>query len=254
VTPTVRRYVFLLALAGFATFLLWGLAGLPHFGSYRGPYGYVADALTEPDTHATAVVSAVNFFFRGFDTVGEEFILFAAATGVATVLRELRKERERPPAQLASEIEVEPTSDGVRMSALALAGPAAVVGCWLTLHAQTDPSGGFQGGIVIATAFVLVYLAGQSLTMRRMSPLKLNDAVEAVGAAGFALVGVAGLAAGTAYLADVLPLGKYPGAVNSSGTIVLISGFVGVEVTAAFLLIVSELLDQTLLMREATHP
>ena len=37
---------------------------------------------------------------------------------------------------------------------------------------------------------------------------------------------------------------------SSSGTIALISFFVGVEVAAAFVLIVSELLEQTLLIRQ----
>jgi hypothetical protein len=38
--------------------------------------------------------------------------------------------------------------------------------------------------------------------------------------------------------------------VSSSGTIALISFCVGVEVAAAFVLIVSELLEQTLLLRQ----
>jgi len=46
------------------------------------------------------------------------------------------------------------------------------------------------------------------------------------------------------------PLGQVPGAVSSSGTIALISFFVGIEVAAAFILIVGELLDQTLLIRQ----
>jgi hypothetical protein len=41
-----------------------------------------------------------------------------------------------------------------------------------------------------------------------------------------------------------------PGAVTSSGTIALISFLVGLEVAAAFLLIVTELTDQALLVRE----
>jgi multicomponent Na+:H+ antiporter subunit B len=249
VTPAIRRRVFLVGVAGMAALYLWGIAGLPHFGSYHGPYGFILDGITEPQTHATGVVSAINFFYRGFDTVGEEFILFAAATGVAVVLRELRKEHERPASEVASEVEVAPTSEGIRMVTLAFVGPTLLIGWWLTAHAQTDPSGGFQGGVVGATAFVLVYLAGQYVSLKRISPVDLTDAVEAVGAGGFAFVGLAGLATGAAYLSDVLPLGNQPGAVNSSGTIVLISYFVGLEVTAAFLLIVSELVEQTLLVR-----
>jgi hypothetical protein len=41
-----------------------------------------------------------------------------------------------------------------------------------------------------------------------------------------------------------------PGAVSSSGTIALISFFVGLEVAAAFVLIVGELVEQTLLVQQ----
>jgi hypothetical protein len=40
--------------------------------------------------------------------------------------------------------------------------------------------------------------------------------------------------------------------VSSSGTIALISFFVGLEVAAAFILIVGELLEQTLLIRQGS--
>jgi len=57
---------------------------------------------------------------------------------------------------------------------------------------------------------------------------------------------------GLPYLSNFLPLGGTPGAVGSSGTIVVISLFVGVEVAAAFVLIVSEMLEQTLLVPEGS--
>jgi multicomponent Na+:H+ antiporter subunit B len=126
-----------------------------------------------------------------------------------------------------------------------------VVGWYLATHAQTSPSGGFQGGVVLATAFILLYLAGQFLVFNKVSPVAVTDAIEAVGAGGFAAVGVGALIAGAAYLANVLPLGTSAGAVNSSGTIALISFLVGVEVAAAFTLIVSELLEQTLILKES---
>jgi multicomponent Na+:H+ antiporter subunit B len=128
-----------------------------------------------------------------------------------------------------------------------------VMGWYLASHAQTSPSGGFQGGLVLATAFMLVYLAGQYLAFERISPVDVTDAVEALGAGGFAAVGIAAVAMGLPYLTNFLGLGTIPGAVSSSGTIALISFFVGVEVAAAFILIVSELLDQTLLLREGSR-
>jgi multicomponent Na+:H+ antiporter subunit B len=248
-TPRLRRCAFLAGMAGLAAFYLWGLHGLPGFGRYPGPYGDVINRIAVGQTNATGVVSAINFEYRGFDTLGEEFILFAAAAGVAIVLRRLRGEQERSATDEAAGRDVPPTSGAVRQVALILTGPMLVVGWYLASHAQTSPSGGFQGGVVLATAFVLIYLAGQFLAFERVSPVDVTDAVEAVGAAGFAAIGLAAVAMGLPFLTNFLGLGTVPGAVSSSGTIALISFFVGLEVAAAFVLIVSELLDQALLLR-----
>jgi multicomponent Na+:H+ antiporter subunit B len=252
-TPGQRRWIFLAGMAGLAAFYLWGVTGLPGFGNYPGPYGDIINRIAVAQTKATGVVSAINFEYRGFDTVGEEFILFAAAIGVATVLRYLRGEREGPARDEAAGRNLPATSEAIRVPALILTGPTVVMGWYLASHAQTSPSGGFQGGVVLATAFILVYLAGQFLGFRRVSPVDITDAVEALGAGGFAAVGIAAVIMGLAYLTNFLPLGTTPGAVSSSGTIALISFFVGVEVAAAFILIVGELLDQTLLLREGSR-
>ncbi|HEY5352179.1 MAG TPA: MnhB domain-containing protein [Streptosporangiaceae bacterium] len=249
-TPGQRRWIFLAAMAGLAAFYLWGLRGLPGFGNYPGPYGDIINSIAVAQTKATGVVSAVNFEYRGFDTVGEEFILFVAATGMAVVLRRLRGERERNPDDPTADWAVPPASDAVRLVALIFTGPVVVMGWFLASHAQTSPSGGFQGGVVLATAFFLIYLSGQTLLFRRVSPVDLTEAVEALGAGGFAAIGVSAVAMGLPYLKNYLPLGSTPGAVSSSGTIALISFFVGLEVAAAFILIVGEMVDQTLLVRQ----
>jgi len=249
-TPSLRRWVFLAGAAGLVAFYLWGLFGLPGFGDYPGPYGFVINRIAVAQTKATGVVSAVNFDYRGFDTLGEAFILFTAAAGVSVVLRRLRGERERSAGDEAADRDVPSTSSAVRMLALLFTGPVVVVGWWLASHAQTSPSGGFQGGVILATAFILVYLSGEFLVFERLSPVDLTDVTEAVGAGGFAAIGVSAVVMGLPYLYNFLPLGSTPGAVSSSGTIALISFFVGLEVAAAFILIVGELLEQTLLIRQ----
>jgi len=249
-TPPVRRWVFLVGAAGLAAFYLFGLSGLPGFGHYPGPYGFILNRVAVPQTNATGVVSAVNFEYRGFDTVGEEFILFAAVAGMAVVLRHLRGEHEgRQPLDEASDRDLPPTSDAARMVALLFTGPIVLIGWWLVSHAQASPSGGFQGGVVIATGFVLLYLSGEFRVFHRLGPADVAAAVEAVGAGGFVGTGLAAVAMNLPYLKNFLPLGTVPGAVSSSGTIALISFFVGLEVAAAFILVVGELLKQTLLVR-----
>lgn len=246
----VRRWLFLLGAAGFLAFYLWGMTGLPGFGNYPGPYGFIINRIAVAQTHATGVVSAINFEYRGFDTLGEEFILFTAAIGVSTALRLLRREQERSGARdEALDRDVPATTDATRLASLVFVAPTVLIGWYLATHAQTSPSGGFQGGVVLATAFIMIYLGGEYLVFRRTSPIDVMDSVEAVGAGGFAVVGIAAVALGFSYLYNFLPLGGVPGAVSSSGTIALISFFVGVEVAAAFAVIVGEMLEQTLLVR-----
>ena len=203
-------------------------------------------------TNATGVVSAINFEYRGFDTVGEEFILFAAAAGMSVVLRKLREERERPAGRRGRiRRTVPPTSSAVRVAALLLVGPTALLGWWLASHAQTSPSGGFQGGVILASAFILIYLAGEFLASAGSARTRCSTRSRRSAPAGSSPSASPRSRMGLPYLDNYLPLGTIPGAVSSSGTIALISFFVGIEVAAAFVLIVGELLEQTLLVRRS---
>ena len=243
-----RTTLFLVGALGLAVFILWGYSGLPDFGHYRGPYGDVLNAVSVPERHITDVVTAVNFDYRGFDTLGEEFILFAAVIGVAILLRAQRDEEEREALEFAFGRSAPRTSDAVRALAVGLVGPTVVTGVYIVAHGHLTPGGGFQGGVVLATALLLVYLAGEYAVLRKAAPLSLVEVCEGVGGGGFALIGLAGVVAGAAYLENVLPLGQV-GHLNSAGTVPLINLSVGLEVAAGFVLILVEFLEQTLMVR-----
>ena len=53
--------------------------------TYNGIGGAIVEAA--PKTKALNVVTAVVFDFRGYDTIGESFVLFTAVTASAAVLR-----------------------------------------------------------------------------------------------------------------------------------------------------------------------
>jgi len=116
VSDRVRLRVFAVALVGLLGLMLWGLAGLPDFGDYGGPYGDILNRVAVPERSTTDVVTAVNFDYRGFDTLGEEFILFAAVVGVASILRTLRGERTRRPDDDAAGRHVLETALPVRVA------------------------------------------------------------------------------------------------------------------------------------------
>ncbi len=69
-TPRQRLWLFAAGVTGLVACYLWAFAGLPGFGHYPGPYGPEILSRAVAETNATGVVSAVNFEYRGFDTVG----------------------------------------------------------------------------------------------------------------------------------------------------------------------------------------
>src|SRR4029453_17596726 len=143
VTPALRRRVFLAAAVVMAALLLWGLTGLPDYGVYAGPYGDVLNQVAVAERKATNVVASVTFDYRGVDTLGEEFILFAAVIGVAILLRAQRDEAEEPPDEDADDRRAPGTSNAVRVLGLALLGPVVLYGLYLVAHGHLTPGGGF---------------------------------------------------------------------------------------------------------------
>jgi multicomponent Na+:H+ antiporter subunit B len=83
--------------------------------------------------------------------------------------------------------------------------------------------------------------------MQRVRPLPLVETAKAAGAGAFVLIGIAGLIFAGAFLENFLPLGT-PGELVAAGTIPLLSVAVGLEVVGGFVLLLSEFLDQLLVI------
>ena len=145
-----RLTLFTVSAAGFGALLIWGMAGLPAFGDFDGAYGQLLARSSIPERSVGEVVTATVFDYRGFDTLGEEFILFCAVIGTTVLIRVHRAAGEPPigPAE-----ELAPPSPGLRAFAGGLAAPVLVLGIYIVAHGHLTPGGGFQGGIVlVATA------------------------------------------------------------------------------------------------------
>ena len=249
----LRLALFALAGPGLAAVLVIGLRGLPAFGDYHGVYGRVANGVELAERHATDVVTALNFDLRAFDTLGEEFILFASVAGVALLLRHLRDEDEATPATGIDEHRFARASDALRALSLMLVPVLVALGGYVILHGQLTPGGGFQGGIALAAGPLSILLAGRYLALKAIAPEWALEALDSLGAAAYALIGIGGLIFASVYLKDFLPLG-IPGHLLSSGMMPLNSLAVGVEVTGAFLLTWTEFLDQALIVKRRGQP
>ncbi len=115
-----RLSVFALAGTGLAAVLVTGFTGLPNFGDYHGVYGRVIDGIGVTLRHGTDLITLLNFDVRAFDTLGEEFILFASVLGIVLILRQLRGERQEPQAEEAQEHSFGGASAALRALAVVL--------------------------------------------------------------------------------------------------------------------------------------
>jgi multicomponent Na+:H+ antiporter subunit B len=248
VTVRTRRAVFLVAACVLIAMLAWGFDGLPKFGSARASLGTSLDQLAVTQRHITDAVTAVNFDYRGFDTLGEEFIFFAAALGITLILRQQPGERPGHVADHATGRAVPPTSDAVRVTGLGLTPPTVVFGLYVIAHGHLTPGGGFQGGVILATAVLLVYLAGEYEDLHGLYTETALERAEAIGAGGYIALGLVGVAAGGAFLENVLPFGR-TGRVFSAGIVPLINLTVGLEIMAGLVLLLTSFLHQVIVVR-----
>lgn len=247
--PRMRQCMILAAAVGFFILYGWGLLGLPGSGRYPGPYGDVLNARAEFERHASDVVSAINFDYRAFDTLGEEFILFTAVMGVVVLLRRQADETSGPERRALPGRSAPPPSDAVRALALGLSAPLVVFGLYIITHGQISPGGGFQGGVILASTPLFLFLCGDYRQFCAITSHELTEAAEAAGAGVFALIGLLGTWAGLAFLQNGLPLGK-TGSIASSGTIAVISFATGIEVCAGLVLVLMAYFDRVLVIRE----
>ena len=239
-----RILLFLAALLLSLPLAIAGLRGLPAFGHYRGPYGDIVNRIAPPERHVTNMVTAVTFDIRGFDTMGEEFILFAAVTGVVMLLRGSRgEETSAAPATLPGR-PVRRRSAAVTALGRWLAALTFLWGLYVVLHAQLTPGGGFQGGAVIGSAMLLTYLGDGYRAWRRAMPSQALDIGEAIGAGGFVLAGLLPMAVGAAFLQDTLPLG-HTSALLSGGLILVVNLATAFAVACGFAMMFLEFLEET---------
>jgi multicomponent Na+:H+ antiporter subunit B len=234
------------SLAALGALLVWAVAGLPAFGHPRGPYADLAPRIMLDERQVANAVTGITFDLRGFDTLGEELILFVAALGAAVLLRALRTEGTVEAAAAYEERRGPGTADALRALGAVLVGPMLLLGIYVVVHGALTPGGGFQGGVLLAGALLLVYAAGQVAAVERVRPVSLVEVADALGAAAYTLVALAGLVFGVAVMDNVLPYGT-TGSLLSGGTVPVLSVAVGVEVTAGVTLILSEFVDQMLL-------
>ena len=237
-----RLAIFALGAAGLATLYALVISRMP--APHVSPYGEAVNALSQPQRHVTDTITNLNFDVRGFDTLGEEFILFVSVMGSIVLLREDHDSKTARRIDASTPQRAVEPPDVVRVWTLAMTGPTVLFGIYMVIHGQLTPGGGFQGGVILATAPILIYLGENYDVFKRVTSNPVIEVVEALGAGGYAIIGAVGWLTGKWFLENVLPLGPQNDPnMLSGGTIPLINAAVGLEVAAGFTLLLAAFLQ-----------
>ena len=167
------------------------------------------------DTQSANVVTSIVVNYRGFDTLGEVTVLFLAATGLGAILSGHRKVKKQK--ILANTM--------LQYGSKPLLAIVILFGAYIFIHGHLSPGGGFQGGTVIATGFLMMLLALEGYEIKH-GYVKWTESLAGL---TFVSVGLIGLVLLGSFLANFLPLGKV-GDLFSAGVIPIIYVAVGFKV------------------------
>lgn len=232
--PTDNRVVGLLAVSVTIALIGYTSFEFPRFADptapvhqHVGPYYLetTRDAIDIPN-----VVTAVLGSFRGYDTIGEVFVVFTAGIGVLFLLgRKTGQYREEP----------EDAAPGLRHYLIPrIVGRMLIpfillFGLYVQFHGEYGPGGGFQAGVIIAASIILFALLEGENRALRVLPRGLLTGLIAGGALLYGAVGIAGMLLGGNFL-DYSVLSGDPVKGQQLGLLLIEAG-VGITVTGVML-------------------
>lgn len=183
--------------------------------------------LNETEGVANAVTTVV-VYFRGFDTLGEIAVLFIASLGIGLMLNTNTK------------CDIKAESNFMLQTAAKLLFPVIMLfGLYVMIYGHLSPGGGFQGGVIIASAVLLLLISYKDFHV----PHSVIVALETFAGVSYVLIGLIGLIVLDKFLGNFLPNEiSNMGMLISGGIIPIIYIIVGIKVGSEMSMIVQNLL------------
>jgi multisubunit Na+/H+ antiporter MnhB subunit len=114
-------------------------------------------------------------------------------------------------------------------------------GIYIILFGHLTPGGGFAGGVILASSYVLLMLAfGRELVQKNL-PMKLSSKLDCIGAFAFGMIAILGFVFGGAFFAHFLVERGREFELISAGAIPLSNIAIGLKVGASLFLVIFSL-------------
>ena len=224
----VRRLLGAAAFPALFIGLVLAMAELPEFGDPASPASthvsprYIEDAAAE--TGAANMVTAVLADYRGYDTLGETAVIFAAGLGCLVILAAAGGRPNLPAAGMSH-----PFGSVILDAATRTLVPVVLLfAVYVLIHGHISPGGGFQGGVLFGSGLIMMRLVwgpahaakGQQEIPAFGPSLRGSLILACAGILGYVGIGLAAMAFGGEFLNyGTLPLGSDPAHVRELATL-----------------------------------
>lgn len=245
-TSTPRRRIWPAGIGSLFTggMLIYASQDLPVFGAADAsvqshPVTETYLQGSQDDIGIPNTVTSVLASYRGYDTLGELTVIFTAGVAVMLVLSQVpRHDPEFERAQLLlADYRV------LRVVSRILFPFIFLFALYVQFHGDYGPGGGFQAGVIFASAFVLYGLVFGIDNARRVMPHGMLRLLISAGLLIFAGVGVANMLLGGAFLDYDALNPRHPEAGQHLG-ILLVELGVGVTVAGVMTAVFFTLADR----------
>jgi multicomponent Na+:H+ antiporter subunit B len=204
-SPPVGSWVPLLSATALGAVIIYAVLQAPRLGDPNAVvHNHVAPWYLEKTPQlidVPNVVTAVLASYRGYDTLGEVYVVFIACMGVMALLGRVRPLRDT--IQLT---EYEERSRNLRHHLIPrtvgkmLVPFIVLFGLYVQFHGDFGPGGGFQAGGLIAAGVILYSLLEGDWRGRELVPEWFSSLLVALGALLYAAVGVVSMLKGGHFL------------------------------------------------------
>jgi len=184
--------------------LLYGVSDFPGFGDPHSPANAgvegggpsISQYFIEEsygDTKVPNLVTSVLADYRGYDTLFETVVIFAAGMAIFAILRVLEPGQPRPDELHESTR----YSDGdhtriiVGTTCRIIVPLAQLFALYVVAHGHHSPGGGFQGGVILGASFIMLAVAHDLPAALRRFPEKNYLGLACVGVLVYTAFGVA---------------------------------------------------------------
>ncbi len=167
-----------------AFLLLFAVRDFPDWADPQAPASthlsphYITNSIAE--TSVPNIVTSVLADYRSYDTMFETAVVFAAAMAVYTILRRSKKNNKQSNSE--DIVEELPHQTLIVKTVCRLMIPfIQIFALYVIAHGHHSPGGGFQGGVILGSSFILLALSFDVKTVLSRMKEKSNLILLAVG-------------------------------------------------------------------------